>query len=231
MSAAAQLRRRLILLGLATLVLVSMALAWQWSPLRVWLDVDILVQTLKQSGQDYGPVAAIFGLAIGLTMAVPLTFLTVVAIVALGPAMGLACCLIGAQFGAIASYYLGAYLGRDVVRKLGGQQINAISISLAQRGFLAVVAIRMVPVAPFAVINMLAGASHIRIRDLLLGTFVGMLPGALAIAYFVNQIVDTLRQPSATNLSLLALGLPVIALGAWLARRWLRKTQMTDQQR
>jgi phospholipase D1/2 len=45
----------------------------------------------------------------------------------------------------------------------------------------AIVAVRIVPVAPFAVINLFTGASHIRLRDYLIGTLLGMIPGAAGL--------------------------------------------------
>jgi uncharacterized membrane protein YdjX (TVP38/TMEM64 family) len=53
---------------------------------------------------------------------------------------------------------------------------------------LAVIVIRMLPIAPFAIVNMIAGASHLRIKDFVLGTMLGMLPGTLLIAFSVGQL-------------------------------------------
>jgi len=221
----AQLQRRIVWLTASILAFVFMALAWQWSPLRDWLDIDHVVTVLRQLGQEYGPVAAVFGFAAALTAAIPLTFLTVVTMIAFGPAAGVACCLIGAQLGALSSYAMGAALGREAVRRLGGEAVNAVSARLAKRGVLTVVAVRMVPIAPFAVVNMIAGASHIRVPDLLLGTLLGMIPSTLFIAYFVDEILDALRQPTGASHLLLVLTLVLIAGGLWGARRWLRSTQ------
>ena len=216
------MRGRLAMLVIALAVLVLLAIAWSWSPLRQWLDVDRVVAGLRDLGQAYGPVAATVAFGLALTLAVPLTFLTLVTVVALGPTAGFVCTLGGAMLGALASYGLGVALGRDVVRTLGGDRVNAVSQRLAQRGLLAVIAVRLVPVAPFAVVNMIAGASHISLRDLLLGTMLGMVPGTLAIAYFVDQILDAMKRPNTTSFFLIALTAILIVAGLWAARRWLR---------
>ncbi len=219
------LRRKLVMLAVVLAALVALALAWSWSPLKQWLDVDAIVALLQRLGQTYGPVAAALAFAAALTLAVPLSFLTVVILVALGPMVGVACTLAGALLGAAASYGLGRLLGREVMQQLGGARMNGLSERLARRGVLAVAAVRMVPIAPFAVVNMVAGATHISLRDLLLGTALGMLPGTLGMVIFLDQIIATLRQPNQTSVLILILIVVLIGVGLWGLRRWLKHTE------
>ena len=216
------LRRKLYLLVLALLLLIALALAWSSTPMRAWLDVDLVVGSLRRFGQAFGPVAAVCGFALALTLAVPLMFLTLVALVAYGPLAGFGCAMAGAMLGAAASYGVGRFLGREVVQRLGGERINRLSQRLASRGLLAVVAVRMLPVAPFAVVNMVAGASHIRLRDLLLGTLIGISPGTLAMTLFVDQITAALRHPTPLTFVVAGLTLLLIVVGLWALQRWLR---------
>ena len=216
------LRRKLYLLAFALAALLALAAAWAWTPMRAWLDVDLVVMSLQRFGRAFGPVAAVCGFALALTVAVPLVFLTLVALVAFGPLAGFACAMAGALVGAAASYGIGWFLGRDVVRRLAGERINRLSQRLARRGVLAVIAVRLVPVAPFAVVNMVAGASHIRLRDLLLGTAIGMTPATLAMVVFVDQIMDALRQPAPLTFALAGLTVVLVVAGAWAIQRWLQ---------
>ena len=216
------LRRKLYLLAFALAALIGLAVAWSWTPMRAWLDVDWVVVSLQRFGQTFGPVAAVCGFALALTLAVPLVFLTLVALVAFGPMAGFGCVMGGALLGAAASYGIGFFLGREVVQRLGGERINSLSRRLASRGLLAMIALRMVPVAPFAVVNMVAGASHIRLRDVLLGTLIGITPGTLAMTLFVDQIAAALKQPTPLTFVLAGLTVLLIVLGAWVMQRWLR---------
>lgn len=216
------LRRRLALLVIALLALLALAAAWSWSPLRAWLDVDFIVSSLQRFGAAFGPVAAVLGFAFALTLAVPLTFLTLVALVAFGPAAGFACAMAGALVSAAASYGIGLLLGREVIEHLAGERVNTLSRRLARRGLMAVVLVRMVPVAPFAIVNMVAGASHIRLRDLLLGTVIGTTPGAFAMTVFADQITAALKQPTPLTFALAGLTAVLIVAGAWAMQRWLR---------
>jgi uncharacterized membrane protein YdjX (TVP38/TMEM64 family) len=217
------LRWRVLGLVLALLALVGLAVAWSASPLRAWLDADRIVAALRQLGQSYGPVAVVGGFALASTLAVPVGFLMLVTMVAFGPWVGMGCTLAGALLGAAASYSLGWVLGREVLQRLGGERVNAVSRSLAERGLLAVVLVRIVPVAPFAIVNMVAGASHIRLRHMMLGTSLGILPSMVVIAFFVDRIVAALRAPGPLTVALGLLTVALMAAGAWALRRWLRK--------
>jgi uncharacterized membrane protein YdjX (TVP38/TMEM64 family) len=218
----ALLRRKLYLLVVALLLLFALALAWSSAPMRAWLDVDRVVESLRRFGQAFGPLAAVGGFALALTLAVPLVFLTLVALVAYGPMAGFGCAMAGALLGAAASYGVGRLLGREVVQRLGGERINRLSQRVARRGLLAVVAVRMLPVAPFAVVNMVAGASHIRLRDLILGTLIGISPGTLAMTLFVDQITAALQHPTPLTFILAGLSIALIVFGLWALQRWLR---------
>ncbi len=217
------LRRKLYVLAFALAALVGLAVAWSWTPMRGWLDVDLVVLSLQRFGQAFGPVAAACGFALALTLAIPLTFLMLVALVAYGPAAGFGCIMAGALMGAAASYGIGLFLGREVVQRLAGERINRLSRRLASRGLLAVIVVRLVPMAPFAVVNMVAGASHIRLRDLLLGTLIGISPGALAMMLFVDQITAALKAPTPLTFVLAGLTVMLIVAGAWGMQRWLRR--------
>ena len=222
MSSPEQLRRRLVALALVAALLLALAAAWSWSPLKDWLDLGRIVAALQQMGARFGPLAAIGGFALALALAVPLTFLTLVAIVAFGPLGGFACALPGALLGAAASYGIGRALGRDVVEGMAGPRINALSRQLARRGLLAMVLVRMTPVAPFAIVNMVAGASHIRLRDLLLGTAIGMTPSTVFMMIFLERIIAGLREPGGSAGLFIAVTALLLVAGGLVLRRFLR---------
>jgi uncharacterized membrane protein YdjX (TVP38/TMEM64 family) len=220
------IRLRLVVLALVILVLVGLAAAWSWSPMRQWLDGTFIVTKLEQFGRAFGPSVAILGFTAALIVAIPLTFLTLVTLVAYGPWLGFLISLSAATLGAAVTFQLGKLLGHEVVRRIGGPNVNLVSQRLSKRGVLAVIAIRMVPIAPFAIINMIAGATHLRLRDMLIGTLIGMTPGTLIMMFFVDQIMVALKQPSMTTVLIVGvLGL-LIVIGIVGVRKWLAKANL-----
>ena len=57
------LRRKLLGLAITALLLLGLAVAWSWTPMRAWLDVDLVVGAIQRFGQAFGPVAAVGGFA------------------------------------------------------------------------------------------------------------------------------------------------------------------------
>jgi uncharacterized membrane protein YdjX (TVP38/TMEM64 family) len=221
-------RRRLLGFAIVLAALVALAAGWNWSPLREWLDVDRIVDGLRKLGSASGPVAAIAGLAIASTLAVPLSVMTVVAIVAFGPLLGFVYTISGACLGGAVSYGLGRQLGRAAVERLAGSRIQLVSRRLGGHGLLSVIAIRLVPIAPFAIVNMIVGASHISFRHFLLGTALGMTPGTLAMIVFIDQIVRAIREPGTSTVLLAAITVGLILAGLWAMRRWIERAERRD---
>lgn len=92
------------------------------------------------------------------------------------------------------------------------------------RGILAVVVIRMIPVAPYSIVNVVAGASTLPLRDFMVGTLLGITPGILAMAVLGAQIADLARNASWSNVLLLALaflGWLGFCAGAQFLATWL----------
>ena len=88
----------------------------------------------------------------------------------------------GSIASAILMYAVGAWLGRRALQSLFSPRLNRIREVIDRRGIVAIAAVRLVPVAPFTVVNMLAGACHIRLADYLIGTTLGLLPGLMLMS-------------------------------------------------
>jgi uncharacterized membrane protein YdjX (TVP38/TMEM64 family) len=97
--------------------------------------------------------------------------------------------------------------------------------AMARQGVLAMALVRNLPVAPFGLVNLIAGASHIHFRDYLLGTALGMLPGVLAITLLGDSLGRLIRQPSWTNVLLALAVIGCILLAAWWLRRRLAQRE------
>jgi len=131
----------------------------------------------------------------------------------------------GSLLSALGGYGIGAYTARDSLERMAGGALERLSRRLAHRGILTVMTVRIVPVAPFAVLNLIAGASHVRLRDFLIGTFLGMTPAILAMAVFAEGLVALLGQASPRSLALVLVGVLALIGLAWLGRRMLRREQ------
>jgi phospholipase D1/2 len=202
----------------------ALAAAWRWTPLAQWLDLQTLEALAKSAVQaPMTPAIVLGGFVAGSLLVLPLTLMTVVSVLVFGPWTGGLYALAGAWLGALAGYGAGNLLGRDIIRRLAGARLNSLSRRLAKRGVLTVVAARLLPVAPFTIVNLVAGASHIRFRDFAVGNLIGLIPGTLATAAFVDSVADAIRTPSVSEIALVGAILSAIVLAGWGLRSWLRR--------
>jgi uncharacterized membrane protein YdjX (TVP38/TMEM64 family) len=84
--------------------------------------------------------------------------------------------------------------------------------------------LRLVPVAPFSIVNLAAGASHIRFWDFMAGTAIGMAPGVVLATSFARQLVTALTHPTPLSLLLVAaIGVALVSMSLVLRRVLMRR--------
>lgn len=202
---------------------------WQWAPVEKWLNVQELISqaTLLQT-TPWGLGLVLAGYTLGCVIAFPILALIIITALIFDPMIAFAYALIGTAAGAASTYAVGHTLGRDTVKRYtAGSQIERLSLLLAKRGIIAMAMVRWVPVAaPFTVVNMVAGASHIRFWDYMLGTLLGMLPVTLGLTLFADGIVGAFNDPQPANLVWVGAIVLVSTAVFFGFRRWIGKQSM-----
>jgi phosphatidylserine/phosphatidylglycerophosphate/cardiolipin synthase-like enzyme/uncharacterized membrane protein YdjX (TVP38/TMEM64 family) len=202
---------------------------WHWSPLKQWLNLSHLLAAVDYIRASPLAIPLVLGIyAVGSCLMFPVNLLILATALSFGSVTGFAVALSGSLLGGAASYLLGHWLGHDVVSRLAGEKLNRLSRKLARRGWLAVALVRVIPIAPYTLVNMVAGASHISAKSFLVGTAVGMCPGIVAIMIFEEGLERLLRDPhwGTALLAFFALGCAAIVIyfgKSWLTRRERRR--------
>jgi phospholipase D1/2 len=218
------LRKALIRLAVVIVGLLGLAALWRWGPLSTFADADTLLAWSHALQGEWSTSLAILGAYVvgGLAM-FPVLILIVAAGLILGPVVGLLVAATGSLLSAVIGYGVGVTLGRKTLDRMSGGRLDRLSRQLARRGLLSVTLIRLLPLAPFTLVNLAAGASHISFRDFALGTVLGMAPGIVAITLFSGQLGEVMRAPDPLNIGLLiALLLVILSVGIWSWRRFIR---------
>lgn len=217
-------RRYLTATVLTLLAIATLAALWYWTPLREWINKDALVNTIAALEHSPNAWLWVMGCFIVASLTViPITALNIATVVIFGPIVGFAYAIAGSLLGAMLTFGLGQLIGRRTVARLAGSRINKISHRLGQHGVLAVLAVRVLPVAPFTIVNLVAGASHISLRDFLIGTVLGMAPGMIAIILFADRLAAVIHDPSPLTLAILVGAVAIIVAGAFFIRSRLRR--------
>ncbi len=211
-------------------IVLGMAAVWRWTPLSAWLEIE-RVEAAAQWIQNsrFTPLLVLAAYVIGGLAVIPVTLMIIATVSVFGPWFGAGYALIGSELAALAAFGVGHILGRDTVSRIAGSRVNRLSRLISRRGVLTIVTVRIVPVAPFTVINIIAGVSEIRLRDFAIGSFIGMIPGIFAIALLADRIIASLREPDLASILILIAVIALIILVIIGLRYWLRhrRTQST----
>ena len=215
-------QRRRIWIGIGILLLLfAAAAAWKWTPLADVISVKraaAWAASLRESPARHFYVLGAY--IIGSVLLVPITLLILVTAIVFGPFLGSLYAIVGGIAGALVTYAIGYFLGQDFVQKIAGSKWQRIEKAISQTGIVAVATLRLLPVAPFSIVNIVSGAFKVPLLDYTVGSILGLVPGILITNLFARQFERAIRNPGIGTFVILILLVVVSVAGTlWLKRR------------
>lgn len=149
----------------------------------------------------------------------------------LGVGWGTLVVSLGSTAGATSAFGVARWLVRDRVRRrlADRSRFRAVDEAVAREGLKVVLLLRLSPLFPYNVQNYAFGATSVRFRDYLLGSWIGMLPGTLLYVY-LGAGARTLAQAATGRVAhdtighaLFVLGLVATVAATWLVTRAARR--------
>jgi uncharacterized membrane protein YdjX (TVP38/TMEM64 family) len=138
--------------------------------------------------------AALFAVAYiaATVLLLPGSVLTLGAGFAYGPALGLLLVSPVSVLAATAAFSVGRSIARGwVSRKVSGDpRFAAIDEAVGESGFKIVFLLRLSPVLPFNLLNFALGLTRVSLRDYVVASFLGMLPGTLLYVYLGSLVTS-----------------------------------------
>lgn len=156
----------------------------------------------------------------------PVTALNLLTAMVFGPLWGVLYALIGALAAAALYFGIGHALGQKHLRALMGARVQKIDSRIGEAGVIGVVLVRFLPVAPFTLVNLALGVSTVRFLDYLAGTFLALLPGAVARGLVGDSLTRIILDPSREAALYLGAGLALwaaIVYATFLVTRRLKR--------
>jgi uncharacterized membrane protein YdjX (TVP38/TMEM64 family) len=161
--------------------------------------VELLRATLEWT-KGLGPLGPIVFIAIyvaACVLFIPGSILTIGAGVVFGVVRGSIYVSIAATLGATCAFLIGRYLARDwVAAKLeANPKFKAIDLAVAREGWKIVGLTRLSPVFPFNLLNYAFGVTRVSVREYIVASWAGMLPGTVMYVY-IGSIAGDLAKAS-----------------------------------
>jgi phospholipase D1/2 len=209
---AKQTRARWLIFAMAGVLGVAAVVLWRYTPLAEWADPERIAAWMERMRESaWGPIIVIAAFVIGGLIMFPLTLLITATAVVFDPLWAIVLSLSGALANAVTLYAVGRRVMRQTVRHAFGTYVDKLRRALDHSGVIAVATIRMLPVAPYTLVNLAAGSIDVRLRDYVLGTLLGILPGTIALTAFGHQLREIVARPTLRNIGLL-----LVVIVAWI---------------
>ena len=161
------------------LVAIIMCMVWLYTPLSSYADTENLTRLLGSLRQN--PFAVIWIAVLYIIAAVlffPVTVLSGAVILLYGGILGFVYATIGAVVGACVGYLIGHWIGLDKLKN-NLPHVDKTVNAVKESGVIGMTVIRMIPIAPFSIVNRVIGAITVPLSSFILGTILGMAPGKL----------------------------------------------------
>ncbi len=179
-----------------------------------WTDPQLITEFLEEWGA-LAPVFFMLLMAGAVVISpIPSVPLDAVAGAFFGPFLGTAYSLLGAEAGALISFFITRALGKEAVARWLKSDIGFCE-KCSERNLLIVIFLaRLLPVFSFDLVSYGAGLTRISPRGFAIATFLGMIPPTFAFNYFGSGIF------SGSGYTIFLAGLIMVL--ALLAPRWLK---------
>lgn len=206
---------------------IAAVVLWVESAAPPDATVRALAWLTRLQQANSGLVAAVGGFAVFVVatcLGCPINLCIAACLLVLAPARGVPVALAGTLASAFVLHRIGASIpegrlptwlrGREaLLRRLRG---NVAAIAL----------VRLVPVGPYCIVSLLAGVVRVPRGPYLLGTALGMAPGIVLYAVFLDRAQAALHSAHALT-AFAAIGSALLIAGAYVAcTRWLRRRAM-----
>ena len=209
----------LLAVGIIGCVAVAFKLGGSVLSAQLQDDIKVWLETARDTPWAFFAVVAMF-VGLGFTGFPQFLLIGVTALV-FGAAYGFVYSWVATMISASIHFLLAKRFGNSLLRRYGGEKTNLFSQRVGERGILTSGIVRVVPSAPFIVVNCAAGVSHMPLWKFVVGTGLGTVPKTAIVAFMGGSFVAFLKSQDPMQLLLVAMFICFwIALGV-VARKVL----------
>lgn len=200
--------------GIIGFVLFILFFWWlQTSPLVFHPHSADEVRSSVASFGAWGPLVYVGLYTVRPFLLIPSIFFNLSAGVLFGPWIGIVLLLLGGLGSALSCFLFGRLSNNkeSLLQRYGGRLGKRIDDYLsADKSFMRMLWLRLVPMFPYDPVSLIAGCSSMSLRTYVAATFVGMLPGAIAYNFLAVNFFKENGVWIAAGLLLLAFGIPLV---------------------
>jgi uncharacterized membrane protein YdjX (TVP38/TMEM64 family) len=136
------------------------------------------------------------------------------------------CVNIGATTGATLAFLTARYVLRDTVEQKFGKWLGPLQEGFAQNAFSYLLTLRLIPLFPFFVVNLVSGLTRVSVGTYVAATAIGIVPGSFIYAYAGRQLgtINSLKEIASPNVIGAFVLLGLLALVPVIYKRFATKS-------
>lgn len=199
--------------------------------LKAYLSLDVLKanrdKLLLFTEEHYGSAVVFFILAYVTQTAFSLpgaTLMTLTGGFLFGSLWAALYVNIGATAGATLAFWAARYLFRGWVEQRFGNRLAAFQEGFRQNAFTYLLTLRLIPLFPFFLVNLLSGLTRVKGGTYVAATALGIIPGSLAYTFAGRQLstINSLADLASPRLFLAFTALGLLFLMPVVYRKYIR---------
>ena len=209
-------RTRLVVTAVAAAALAAVVLF-------VPLPTAVQLRDWASAAGPWFPLAFLGAHIVITILPFPRTPFTLSAGLLFGPALGVGIAVTASAISALIALLLVRAFGWQLSRIVSHPGVTSLDARLSERGWPAVLSLRLIPAVPFSVLNYAAGASAVGVTPYLLATLAGLLPGTTAVVILGDAMTGDI-DPLLALVSLCTAAIGIAGL-VYERRRYRRESE------
>ncbi|MBT8079290.1 MAG: VTT domain-containing protein [Gammaproteobacteria bacterium] len=133
------------------------------------------------------PFAVLPAFIMGSLVIAPVTGMIALCALLFDPWIASAAALAGTLTATAVNHWLGSHFHSTLMRRVPDSITDKISSLASSSDVWTLAGLRLIPIAPFTLVNLVVGASGIQLRDFIVGTLIAMTPGIVLICLSIDR--------------------------------------------
>jgi phospholipase D1/2 len=168
--------------------LLGGALLWGRAGLDGWTSLTDLGRVVPLRESVAAAVVVFAAFMLGSALLLPVGGLLLATALVLGPVRGGVYALAASVGTAAVFYLIGRTMWGRLLGRLTGRHVDRVGRRIAGQRLSSIALIQMLPVAPFSIVNVLAGGLRVDMARFLVGTLLGITPAIIVVVLLARAV-------------------------------------------
>jgi uncharacterized membrane protein YdjX (TVP38/TMEM64 family) len=179
----------IILLLLVVVGVCGLSFLWRFTPLGGLIETEKILSSGRLfESSIWDCLSVIIAYTVAGLISFPIVVLIPATATVFGVTDGFTYSLIALFVNATVLYFMGYNFNNKTFEILDKKRIGWVSQKLSKHSFMTVVILRLLPAAPYTLVNLLAGAFKVPFVKYALGTIIGIAPSVLIMTLAGGQL-------------------------------------------